>query len=163
MLFVSYNREKAVEYAKHWAKKRNSAYLNFDGIGGDCTNFASQCLYAGIGIMNYEKDIGWYYSTPENRAAAWSSAEYFRKFLLNNTSEGPFAAAAPLTRLEAGDFISLNSGTVYYHTLVVTGFSGNEILVCAHTDDAYMRSLNTYYYHSAQGIHILGANSYSNL
>lgn len=158
MHFVSYNRNNALAYAEKWAKARNSNYLNFDGIGGDCTNFASQCLYAGIGIMNYTKDIGWYYNSPNDRAAAWSGAEYFRHFLLNNKNEGPFANTVPINQLEMGDFISLNNGTEYYHTLIIIGFSNGIPLVAAHTDDAYMRNLNTYHYTSAQGIHILGGN-----
>ena len=56
MRFVNYDRQSAVDYAKLWAKARNSRYMNFDGMGGDCTNFASQCLFAGTGIMNYKKD-----------------------------------------------------------------------------------------------------------
>ncbi len=160
MRFIQYNRENAVAYAKEWAFKRNSQYLNFDGIGGDCTSFASQCLYAGTGVMNYTKDIGWYYNSPKDRAAAWSGAEYFRKFLLNNKDVGPFAVALSVNRLEKGDFISLSNGTEYYHTLVVTGFSESIPLVAAHTDDSYMRRLDTYHYDSANGIHILGANEY---
>lgn len=108
--------------------------------------------------MNYTKDIGWYYNSPADRAAAWSDAGYFRKFMLSNTSEGPFGNSAPINNLEKGDFISLNNGIEYYHTLVVTGFENNEPLVCAHTDDSYMRKLSTYHYISAQGIHILGGN-----
>ncbi len=160
MHFNEYNRNAALSYAQEWANKRNRKYLNFDGIGGDCTNFASQCLYAGVGIMNYEKDTGWYYNTPDDRAAAWSSAEHFKKFMLHNKSIGPFANAAPLNQLEIGDFISLNNSIVYYHTLIVTGFLDGVPLVAAHTDDAYMRKLDTYNYASALGIHILGANSY---
>ena len=158
MHFISYDRSKALDYAKKWAHERNSIYMNFDGMGGDCTNFASQCLFAGVGIMNYEKDIGWYYNTPDDRAAAWSSAAYFRKFLLNNRKEGPFAVAVSLNQLEKGDFISLHNGTQYYHTLIVTGFSDGVPLVAAHTDDSYMRNLGTYHYSSADGIHILAAN-----
>lgn len=44
---MRYNREKAVEYARRWAYDRNPQYYNFDPIGGDCTNFVSQCLFAG--------------------------------------------------------------------------------------------------------------------
>lgn len=160
MRFIQYNRENAVAYAKKWAFERNSQYFNFDGMGGDCTNFASQCLYAGVGVMNYTKDIGWYYNSPNDRAAAWSGAEYFIKFMLNNKDVGPFAAALSVKQLDIGDFISLSNGTVYYHTLIVTGFSGNVPLVAAHTDDSYMRRLDTYHYDSAQGIHIIGANTY---
>lgn len=45
-----YNRGKAVAYALEWAMSRNPAYLDFEELGGDCTNFASQCLLAGGGV-----------------------------------------------------------------------------------------------------------------
>lgn len=160
MHFVSYNKQNALNYAEKWALARNSIYFNFDGIGGDCTNFASQCLFAGIGVMNYEKDVGWYYNSPNDRAAAWSDAKYFRRFMLNNKSVGPFGIELPVNKLEIGDFISLNNGYEYYHTLIITGFSSSIPLVAAHTGDSYMRGLDTYSYQSAHGIHILGANKY---
>ena len=47
-----YNRIKAIEYAQKWAYKRNTKYYNFDNIGGDCTSFISQCIYAGSNTMN---------------------------------------------------------------------------------------------------------------
>ena len=50
---MRYNRKKAVEYALKWALDRNPRYLDYDDLGGDCTNFISQCLYAGIEEMNY--------------------------------------------------------------------------------------------------------------
>ncbi len=50
-----YQREKAVEYAKKWAYRRNPEYYNYDAVGGDCTNFVSQCIYAGSQVMNYNK------------------------------------------------------------------------------------------------------------
>lgn len=160
MHFINYNRNNAIEYAKAWAKSRNDAYLNFDDIGGDCTNFASQCLYAGVGVMNYKRDVGWYYNTPDDRAAAWSGVEYFRRFLLNNKAEGPFAIETLVSKAEAGDFIQLSDADEYYHTLIVCGFSGSKILVCAHTDDAYMRPLDSYSFVHASCLHILGANKY---
>lgn len=160
MHFINYDRDAAVEYAKKWAKSRNSIYMNFDGMGGDCTNFASQCLFAGINVMNYQKDIGWYYNSPNDRAAAWSGAEYFIKFMLGNKGEGPFATAVSIQNLEVGDFISLNNGSAYYHTLIVTGFSNGTPLVSAHTDDSYMRNFDTYKFAFSTGIHILGANKY---
>ena len=48
-----YDREAAVEYANKWAYGRNPRFYDFSQLGGDCTNFASQCIYAGSGIMNY--------------------------------------------------------------------------------------------------------------
>ena len=61
---LPYNRRAAVAYAHKWAYTRNPAFYDFSEIGGDCTNFASQCLYAGTGIMNFTPDFGWYYMTP---------------------------------------------------------------------------------------------------
>ena len=56
-----YDRGAAVRYAKRWAYGRNPAFYDYERIGGDCTNFASQCVYAGSGVMNYTRDLGWYY------------------------------------------------------------------------------------------------------
>ncbi len=55
MIVLNYDRKKAVEYAHKWALKRNPLYYNFDKLGGDCTNFISQCIYHSCNIMNYKK------------------------------------------------------------------------------------------------------------
>lgn len=44
---VNYNVNKAVKYAKDYALKPNKSYKDFSNEGGDCTNFVSQCLFAG--------------------------------------------------------------------------------------------------------------------
>lgn len=154
MDMTEYNRSAATEYAAKWAFGRNLAYMNFDGIGGDCTNFVSQCIFAGAGVMNYTKDTGWYYRSPNDRAAAWSGAQYLNNFLLGNKGQGPRAVAAPMDSLEEGDIIQLYNGLRFYHSLIITGFESGMPLVAAHTDDSYMRPLNTYYYVGAQGLHI---------
>ena len=46
MVEYALDAEKAVRYAGKWAYGRNPAYFDFDGLGGDCTNFISQCIYA---------------------------------------------------------------------------------------------------------------------
>lgn len=43
---ISYDRNSAIAYAKKWALSQNPRYYNFDPVGGDCTSFISQCLYA---------------------------------------------------------------------------------------------------------------------
>ena len=158
MRTIEYNRAAAVSYAERWALGRNPNYFDFDGIGGDCTNFASQCLYAGSGVMNYTRDTGWYYNSPLDRAAAWSGAQYFYNFMKNNTSVGPTAVVADLSELEIGDFIQLHNGIEFYHTLIITGFSDGEPLISAHTRDAYMRPLGTYTFAEPHGLHITGVN-----
>ena len=54
----AYNRTSAIIYAKKWSLSRNPRYYNFDDIGGDCTNFISQCLFAGSNKMNNNYEHG---------------------------------------------------------------------------------------------------------
>lgn len=165
MRVIEYDREAAVAYARQWAFRRNPAYYNFDKIGGDCTNFASQCLFAGVGVMNYTPDLGWYYISPSNRAAAWTGVEYFYNFLTGNKEgvgdgAGPFAEEVSLSQLQIGDFIQFGRGTGdFYHTPIVVGFSGRTPLLAAHTYDAYNRLLTSYRYERLRCLHILGARA----
>lgn len=47
---VGFDAAGAVAYAEQWAAGRNPAYRDFSRIGGDCCNFASQCLMEGGGM-----------------------------------------------------------------------------------------------------------------
>ena len=156
MKTLPYRREDALRYAARWAFGRNPRYLAFDGIGGDCTNFVSQCLFAGGGVMNLQRDVGWYYRSPTDRAAAWSSVPHLRRFLLENRSVGPFARLATLEELVPGDVVQLGrEDGVWYHTLLVTGVE-ETLLVSAHSVDAHLRPLSSYRCFRAQGLHIEG-------
>lgn len=159
-----YDRERAVEYALTWALDRNPLFLNFTGRGGDCTNFASQCLLAGSCTMEYTPDFGWYYISSENRAPAWTGVEFFYDFVTeqpifaeNNTGIGPYGREVGVREARVGDFIQLaDEEGDYYHTLVITGFEPGDILISAHSDDAKNRRLSTYNYSSLRYIHIDG-------
>ncbi len=78
---LPYRRELAVAYAHRWAYGRNPAYYNYDAIGGDCTNFASQCLYAGAGVMNGTPTFGWYYWNANEKAPAWTGVSHIFSIL----------------------------------------------------------------------------------
>ncbi len=152
-----YDRTAAVNYAKRWAFSRNPAFYDFSRIGGDCTNFASQCIYAGAKIMNYTPVFGWYYKSVSDRAPSWTGVEYLYNFLVNNTGSGPFAREAALSELMPGDIVQLGAATGdFYHSPVVVSVSGERILVAAHSYDAYAKPLSSYNYYKARGIHILG-------
>ena len=150
-------------YARRWAFSRNPHYYNFDRVGGDCTNFASQCLFAGCGVMNFTPDIGWYYRSASSRAAAWTGVEYFYRFLTENvdgvgSTLGPFATLVTQAELEIGDFVQFGRDTGdFYHTPVVVGFSRGVPLLAAHTNDAFGKPLTAYYFERLRCIHILGA------
>lgn len=157
MITVKYNREAAVEYARRWAFGRNPSYYDFEKIGGDCTNFASQCIFAGSKTMNYTSVLGWYYISAENRTASWTGVEYLYNFLTGNKGFGPFAEETDLSKLEIGDLVQLGRATGdFYHCPVVVGFDHGEILVAAHSYDTYNQPLSAFVYERVRGIHLLG-------
>ena len=151
-----YDREAAVRYAREWAYKRNPAFYDFSRIGGDCTNFASQCIYAGAGVMNYTPVTGWFYRSTNDRTASWTGVEYLYKFLTENKGAGPYAEEVPLSELQIGDIVQLGRATGdFYHSPVVVGFSRGEILVAAHTFDVFGKRLSSYTFERSRGLHIL--------
>ena len=156
MRIFAYNRLAAVSYARRWALESNPMYYDFDEIGGDCTNFASQCIYAGARVMNYEPTYGWYYISPDDRSPSWTGVEFLYSFLVNNNSFGPFGRPVGQNQVQIGDIIQLGraDGT-FYHSLVVSA-TFPRILVCAHSDDYLNRPLSSYTYDNIRFIHIDG-------
>lgn len=158
MLVVKpYLRENAVKYARKFAFAQNPYFASFAGIGGNCTNFVSQAIFAGSCQMNYTPTFGWYYISLDQRSPSWTGVEFFYNFMTRNGGIGPFGRDATLDELEIGDVIQLgrtNEG--YYHTLLVVGFDGADTLVAAQTDDALDRPLASYNNDYARYIKILG-------
>ena len=159
-----YNRENAVAYARKYAFSQNSLFGNFAGIGGNCTNFVSQCIYAGSCEMNYKPTFGWYFISLDERSPSWTGVEYFYNFLINNEKgsvgdgAGPFAVEVPMDGLRIGDFVQFGRATGdFYHTPIVVGFRGETPLVAAHTNDAFDRPITSYSFERLRCIHILGA------
>lgn len=152
-----YNRQNALEYARRWAYGRNPLFFNFNGIGGDCTNFVSQCIFAGGCVMNYTPVFGWYYISSSDRAPAWTGVDYFFDFIVNNLDEGPYARIVQANEVEIGDVIQIsNSEGDWYHSLIVVGFEPNDFLIAAHSDDSLDRPLSSYPYADVRYLHIEG-------
>lgn len=152
-----YLRERAVTYAKRYAFGQNPIFGNFRGIGGNCTNFVSQSIYAGSCVMNYTPTFGWYYISLDDRSPSWTGVQFFYNFITENGGVGPYGRSASLDELEIGDVIQLGSNEEgFYHTLLVVGFEGEDPLIAAQTNDAYGRPLSTYEYDFARYIKILG-------
>lgn len=157
LISFPYDRDHANAYARRWALSRNPLFPNYTGIGGDCTNFVSQCVYAGCCVMNYTPTFGWYYLSPTDRAPAWTGVEYFCNFMTGNDGVGPYMTETYPGGLSVGDVIQLgNTAGDYYHTLFVTGFAGGTYLVAAHSDDALDRPLDSYRYAGARFLHVEG-------
>lgn len=158
----AYNRAAAVAYAHEWAFKRNPAFYNYDEIGGDCTNFASQCLYAGSGVMNFTPVYGWFYINANYKAPAWTGVPYLYNFLTRGKcTPGPFGVETGIEEVQPGDLVQLSfSGNEFAHTPVIVAVGSpptpDNVLVAAHTYDADFRPISSYPALSMRFIHILG-------
>lgn len=151
-----YDREHAVKYATRWAYLRNPLFYDFTEIGGNCTNFVSQCILAGTCTMNFTPTYGWYYVSPEDRAPAWTGVEYLYNFLTGNGGAGPYGEETELSGAEAGDVVQLARDGRFYHSLLIVGFDGETPLLAAQSNDVLMRPLTTYTYDTARAIRIQG-------
>lgn len=165
---IAYNRERAVEYAHYWAYRRNPDYYDFEGIGGDCTNFASQCIYAGSGVMNFTPTYGWYYLSLQDRAPAWTGVPYLYNFLTKNEGPGPYGREVPMEEVEAGDICQLMlTKDVWQHTPFIVKVGSEPTLgnirIAAHSYDADDRPLNTYNFRAIRFVHIEGVRYIENV
>ena len=161
---LPYDRAAAVAYAHTWAYRRNPLYYDFGSIGGDCTNFASQCIYAGAGVMNYTPLYGWFYRSANDRTPSWTGVQYLYDFLTRNMDAGPFASEVSLSRLEPGDVVQLaiDREDMYQHTPGVVSVESptlSGILIAAHSNDADYRPLSTYRIRRLRCLHIEGVRS----
>ncbi len=155
ILEKEYFRDRAVRYARKYALVRNPLFYTFEGIGGNCTNFVSQCVLAGSCVMNFLPVYGWFYLSSNRRAPAWTGVEFFYNFMTENTGVGPYGKEIPLAEAQPGDVIQLqNAEGTFYHTLIITELRDGEVYICANSIDSLDRPLSTYEYAALRVIHI---------
>lgn len=164
LIDVPYNRDQALAYANKWVFQYNPRYYNFSKIGGDCTNFASQILYAGCGIMNHDTN-GWYYINVNRRSPSWSGVEFLYNFLINNRGCGPSGEQVDLKDLKCGDLVQLSlKGHRFEHCPVVVDIkrplSFANIFVSTHSRDTHYYPLSNYKWVDIRYVHIKGAKKW---
>lgn len=155
----TYNRQGVLEYAQKWAYDRNPNYYNFDSVGGDCTSFASQCIYAGSGVMNYARLNGWFYINGNKKSPSWSGVEFLYEFLTTNKLSGPYGKEVNQDEIDIGDIAQLSfNGTNFGHTLVITKIENklnlNRIFISSHTYDSFNKRISEYNFEKIRFIHI---------
>ena len=159
---VPYVRSEAVRYAHQWAFSRNPAYYNYDLLGGDCTNFVSQCIYHGAKVMDFTPDFGWFYLDANRKSPSWTGVDFLRNYLLDKRERhGPFAVESSPEQILPGDVIQMSfSGHAFQHTSVVVEAGlisrPENIFIAAHSIDSDFRPINTYQYKYISFLHILG-------
>lgn len=139
----TYNRLQAVRYAEAWWNDYNPQFRSFDV---DCTNFISQCLYAG-GIpmrQSGSRSTGWWYRGGNSTAALWSYswavAHSFRWHLEKGHIKTEVKPSADL--LSLGDVICYDfdgDGHWQHSTIVVAKDINGMPLVNAHTTNSRHR------------------------
>ncbi len=153
----TYDRNSAISYAKKWALSRNPRYYNFDAVGGDCTSFVSQCLFAGSKKMNYNNEHGWFYNNGYDKSPSWSGVEYLYKFLISNRSYGPRGIEVSPEKAEIGDIVQLSfDGNKFSHSLIIlsTADDFNSFSIAAHTYDVLGKKIGEYSFLKIRFIHI---------
>lgn len=149
----NYDRSTAINYAKKWALSRNPRYYNFDAVGGDCTSFVSQCLYAGSNQMNYNLENGWYYKNGYDKSPSWSGVEFLYKFLTTNNNYGPRGKEVSQNEIQPGDIAQLSfSGNKFEHSLFI--LDSTSLAVAAHTYDVLGKKISEYNFSKIRFIHI---------
>lgn len=122
--FHAYNRNAAQSYAYTYVLSPNSSYVNFESMGGNCTNFTSQCLRAGGIPFDEIGGYQWYYYNSTNRAPAWTSANYFRTYYKNNVGsssiKGIKAVTSDFASMRLGDLVQLVSSGTASHSMFIS-------------------------------------------
>lgn len=142
----TYDRIKAVEYANRFWEQPNPQFQYFEH--DDCTNFISQCLWAGGMPMTsgQSRTTGWWYRSQQNRIESWSYswtvAHSLHWYLRSPLS---FISVQMLNRAELlrpGDVIQYdwNGDGKINHSAIVTAVTiAGQPLVNAHTRSAFRR------------------------
>jgi hypothetical protein len=132
----------------------NPAYRDYNGQGGDCTNFTSQVLHEGGGMP---EDGTWFYvhePAPGDGSLTWLQGRSLLPYLLARgrarlmaqgtygqlvaVAGGAEPARAPADELAPGDLVAyFEAGRVVHFGIVVGRDAGGYPLVDSHTADRY--------------------------
>lgn len=158
----SYNPTEAKNYAHKYYKNYNlSEYPNLNGIGGDCTNFVSQCIYKGGKKMddtwyikklnddnpeptsNDELNESWDLADP----SPWISAKEFGNYWSDKALKTKTYKVSDYLNLSdksisgyaTGDVVQITKRAIInfygYHTMLITKIDDDDFLYTAHYKD----------------------------
>ena len=159
--FKKYDREAAATYARKYAKTPNKNYPFYgkpdynDKDYADCTNFTSQCLYAGGIVADNVGKYQWY-----KLNSTWRGANEFYKYWNNNkgsgSTKGLKASKSTFKDIGLADLIEKKPKSAVTHTVIVTGYKVDswgfkdpwkykyDVLICQHSDNRKSGMLRDY-------------------
>lgn len=159
----SYDINAAISYAQDWAMSRNDIFIDFGDV--DCMNFASQCIYAGLGgsessietsymdTSGSDKTERWYWNDYES----WCSCSDFRNYINGDDAAlnvditevamgGELASWYTITGSIA--HVDTVAGGHYGHAIVFTDYESprlQDIYYCAHSTNRLNEKFSAYY------------------
>ncbi|WP_373483460.1 amidase domain-containing protein [Acetobacterium sp.] len=175
-----YDGEAAVDYAMTWTDPidvvRNDDYGIYDGYGGNCNNYISQCLFAGGIPMDSDGDNNtqwkWYGEEVEDadgsdwgRSPAWTGVEEFYTYASENDGYGLAAMVADnVYSGSVGDVLQYGHNGDWLHSVIITDVikdgNGNmaDYLINSNTTDRINYPASAYGYSELRLIKVLGWN-----
>lgn len=144
-----YDADEAASYAKKYALRDN---ISFPRYFKDCTNFVSQCVFAGGIEMDYPYDIPggtdkttkYWYCLPAGASwkdtSSWVGVEDFYEYCINeaNAERHVYASLSALKQgVEIGDVVQLKTTDGgWYHSIFISDYDKDEgYLYCGHAED----------------------------
>lgn len=148
-----YDRQTALDYARQYTAVRNPAWDDYAGIGGNCQNYVSQCLYAGGIPMDTTGAAVWKWfdgtvandTTAAGRSSSWSGVDEFLAYAEGNTDYGLAAqTGAPYLTGQPGDLIQMGENGSWRHVVIisqtVTDESGQTIDYLVHSNTSNLEN-----------------------
>lgn len=143
---LNQRRVNAVEYADRYCGAAadeefgfsyNKKYRDYNPLGGDCANFASQILFEG---GKFKKTGAWNYTNSGTKS--WINAQAFKDYMLNSgrasvIAKGTYNQVFKASfKLLPGDFVAYEKKGKVTHISVVTGADskGYSLVNCHNTD-----------------------------
>lgn len=132
------NLKDAVAYAEKYATEINPTYGEEKKkfiFPADCTNFASQILYAGgIPMDSYDSvHKGWWWKAKKDRSVSWVNANVFKNYMGSGYNTSSWSSF--VSNVRAGDFIGVDfkgDGSVD-HIGFVCEKSNGKLKIAQHT------------------------------
>lgn len=149
---TGYNATNAKNYALKWWNSYNSSYNEYPA---DCTNFVSQCLYAGgasesrpstVPSGTYETQSYWYSDKPKV-STPWIRVTDFHSYWAPRVSDANYAGDTTVSNNgEVGDVVQFRyAGTLTrWHTMIITKKSGGVVYLTGHTTNREDYAISNY-------------------
>lgn len=160
----TYNRSKVYKYMKKYysVKRRKIRFWMYTGynqkfpyFSSDCTNFASQCLWAGgIGMTTSWYCLPCIQGSRFAYTKSWTTVEEQRKYVKKKFSNKSFKIAKKVTKQQMKNYINRFHPKVgdmiyfyaskkkrYTHTAIVSSVTADKITYAAHSDSYFSKDL----------------------